>query len=83
MYKPSRRDHARGGVQNRQKEEKSRKKRTPEEWRSLLVQKLLAAKTEDDLEEANDLADELVTAGIVTQEEVDALWDDLAPNLYE
>lgn len=59
------------------------KKRTPEEWRSLLVQKLLAAKTEDDLEKVNDLADELVTAGIVTQEEVDALWGDLEPDLTD
>lgn len=59
------------------------KKRTPEEWRSLLVQKLLTAKTEDDLEEVSDLADELVTAGILLQEEFDELWDDLAPNLYE
>lgn len=60
------------------------KKRDPKkEWQSLLVQKLLAAKTEDDLEEANDLADELVTAGIVTQEEVDALWDDLEPDLTD
>lgn len=59
------------------------KKRTPEEWQSLLVQKLLAAKTEDDLEEANDLACELVEAGILTQEEVDALWDDLEPDLTD
>lgn len=48
-----------------------------------MVQKLLTAKTEDDLEEVNDLADELVTAGIVAQEEMDALWDDLEPDLYE
>lgn len=59
------------------------KKRTPEEWRSLLVQKLLTAKTEDDLEEVIDLADELVTAGILLQEEVDELWDDLGPDLTD
>lgn len=60
---------------------KAIKKRTPREWTSLLVQELLAARTENDLKEANNLADELVTAGIVTQEEVDALWDDLEPDL--
>lgn len=58
------------------------KKRDPKkEWQSLLVQKLMAAKTEDDLEKANDLACELVEAGILTQEEVDALWDDLEPDI--
>lgn len=57
------------------------KKRDPKkEWQSLLVQKLTAAKTEDDLEKANDLACELVEAGILTQEEVDALWDELEPD---
>lgn len=60
---------------------KAAQKRTPQEWTSLLVWKLMAARTEDDLMEANDLADELVIAGIVTQEEVDALWDDLEPDL--
>ena len=59
------------------------KKLTDKELRSLILQMLMEAKTEEDLEAANDLADEAVAAGRMTQEEVDALWDDFAPNLGE
>ena len=57
------------------------KKRTPEEWRSLLVQTLLNAETREDMENASDLADELVTAGIVAPDEVAKLWDELGPEI--
>ena len=46
-----------------------------------IINGLQDAKTEDDLEAVNDLADEAVAAGLLTQEEVDALWDDFAPSI--
>lgn len=63
---------------------RTQEERNPrEEWQSLLVQKLLTAKTEDELGKASDLADELVEAGILRQEEVDALWDELEPDIMK
>lgn len=53
------------------------------EVQSLVFLKLINAKTEQDLEEAAELADEAVMAGLMTQEEVDALWDDIEPGLHE
>ena len=55
------------------------KKLTTTEARTLIFNGLQDAKTEEDLEAVNDLADDAVAAGILTQEEVDALWDDFAP----
>lgn len=57
------------------------KKLTTEEVRALIFNGLQDAKTEEDLEAVNDLADDLVVAGLLTQEEVDALWDDFAPSI--
>lgn len=57
------------------------KKLTTQEVRTLIFNGLLDAKTEEDLEAVNDLADDAVAAGLMTQEEVDALWDDFAPSI--
>ena len=59
------------------------KKKTPtaDKWRALIFNRLQNAKTEEDLEAVNDLADDAVAAGILTQEEVDALWDDFEPSI--
>ena len=54
-----------------------------EEIRSKVVTMLLKAKTEEELEAAADLADEAVIIGAMTQDEVDAMWDDLEPDIYE
>ena len=57
---------------------------TPEEVKELqakIVQGLWAAKTEEDLEAVNDLADAAVGAGWLTQEEVDAIWEEFEPGL--
>lgn len=37
------------------------------------------AKTEEDLEAINDIANDYVCAGILTQHEVDAIFDDFEP----
>jgi hypothetical protein len=52
---------------------------TAREWWALIFNGLLDAKTEEDLEAVADLADEAVLAGVLTQEEVDALWADFEP----
>ncbi|MBO5123409.1 MAG: hypothetical protein J6B99_09665 [Oscillospiraceae bacterium] len=57
---------------------------TPEEVKELqakIMQVLMDAKTEEDLEAVNDLADDAVGAGWLTQEEVDALWEGFEPDL--
>ena len=57
---------------------------TPEEVKELqakIVQGLMAAKTEEDLEAVNDLTDAAVGAGWLTQEEVDAIWEEFEPDL--
>jgi polyhydroxyalkanoate synthesis regulator phasin len=56
---------------------------TPEEVKELrakIVQGVTIAKTEEDLEEVSELADDAVAAGWLTQREVDALWDDFVPD---
>lgn len=55
------------------------KKLKTDEWWALIFNGLLNAKTEEDLEAVSDLADEAVIVGALTQEEVDALWDDFEP----
>jgi hypothetical protein len=49
---------------------------------TLVISALMDAKTEKDLEHASDLAEGAVAAGAMTQEEVEALWDDFEPSLY-
>jgi hypothetical protein len=56
-------------------------KLTARDWRTLIFNELLDAKTEEDLEDVADLAGEAVTAGVLTQEEVDAIWDDFEPSI--
>lgn len=60
-----------------------RKKAHTEEIVSSIIDRLQSAKTEEDLEEVNELADDAVAAGWLTQREVDALWDDFAPDLTD
>lgn len=57
------------------------KKPTSEELRARIFNVLQDAKTEADLEAVSDLADEAVAAGVLTQDEVDELWDDFAPSI--
>lgn len=57
------------------------KKPTSEELRARIFNVLHDAKTEADLEAVSDLADEAVAAGVLTQDEVDELWDDFAPSI--
>lgn len=47
--------------------------------RTAIIGGLQNAKTEKDLDATADLADDAVVAGLITQEEVDAWWDDFAP----
>lgn len=46
------------------------------------IDKLVNSKTEEDLEQAADLADEAVLVGALTEKQVEDIWADLEPDIY-
>lgn len=51
------------------------------ELRSMIVQKLMSAKTEADLESVSELVDDAVIMRVMTRKEANALFDELAPEV--
>lgn len=58
-----------------------KKKLTKKEWKLLVFNAVIDAKTESDLEEAAELADEAVALRKLTRREVDEIFDDFEPSL--
>ncbi len=62
-----------------------RKRPTNQELKAAIISEIISrlqnAKTEEELEAVNDLAEDAITAGILTQAKADRLWDDFAPSI--